>query len=232
MKIITLVFLIFFLYSCGTSTYVEKPKILGSSYVWVDYHSTIKDIKIRDLRIRHIKLKNAECNQGFMDVIELDGTINNDATIVVERILKEIDNSTNKCIKGSTPISTIITLNSDGGYLVEGIALGKIFRKYEVNTQISKDQKCRSACSTAFFGGFFRTMEHDGLLMMHSPYLDYKYTIKCASKNESKVLKNYYIEMLGQNVGNLLHDRTMQYCSKTDGWELNPDAARIFGILN
>ena len=38
--------------------------------------------------------------------------------------------------------------------------------------------------------------------------------------------------MLGQNVGNLLHDRTMQYCSKTDGWELNPDAARIFGILN
>ena len=226
MKNILLIFLIFILYSCG-----EKPQILGSSYSWSNYHSTIRDIKIGDLQIRHVRTSDSSCNQGFWDGIELDGTINNDATIVIEKILKEIDNGKGKCTRGSQPASKYITLNSDGGYLVEGIALGKIFRKYQVSTSITKDQKCRSACSTAFLGGKFRDMDENALLMMHSPYLDKGYSIKCASKNEVSELKKYYIDMLDIETGNLLFDRTMKYCSKSDGWTLNPDAAEILGIL-
>jgi len=232
MKNILLIFLIFVLYSCGpTTAFVEKPQILGSSYNWSHYHSTIKDIKIGDLKIRHVRTSDSSCNQGFWDIIELDGTINNDATIVIEKILKEIDNGKGKCIRGSQHIATTITLNSDGGYLVEGIALGRMFRKYQVLTSLTKDQKCRSSCSTAFLGGKFRKMSNDALLMMHSPYLDNGYSIKCASKNEASELKKYYIDMLDIETGNLLFDRTMNYCSKSDGWTLNPDAAEILGIL-
>ena len=232
MKNIIIICLIFVLYSCGSSTYVEKPNILGSTYVWIDYHSTIKDIKIGDLRVRHVRTNNSSCNQGFDDVIELDGTINNDATIVVEKILKEINDGVGKCVVGSQPLATTIALNSDGGYLVEGIALGKIFRKYGAQTVLYKNQKCRSSCSTAFFGGKYRSMVENALLMMHSPYLDEGYSIRCASNNEARILKEYYKDMLGNDVGKLLYNRTMQYCSKSDGWELNPDAAQILGILN
>ena len=229
MKTILLISLIFTLYSCGSIT---RPSILGSSYSWINYHSTINDIMIGDLNIKHVRISDSSCNQGYNDKIELDGTINNDATIIIEKFLKEINNDIGKCIKGSETISTEITLNSDGGYLVEGIALGRIFRKYEVETSITKNQKCRSSCSTAFLGGKFRDMRHDALLMIHSPYKEYGFFIKCASKNEISLLKKYYIEMLGVETGNLLFDRTMQYCSKSDGWTLNPDAAEILGILN
>jgi len=230
MKNLKFLCLIFILYSCAPSTH--SPQILGSSSAWINYHSTIKDIKIGDLRIRHIRNNDSSCNKGFMDAIELDGTINNDATIVIDKILKEIKNGIGKCYRGSRPVSTTVLLSSDGGYLVEGIALGRIFRKYEVTTGLANNQKCRSACSTAFFGGEYRDMLENSLLMMHSPYLDQGYSIKCASNNEAKILKEYYKEMLGNDVGKLLYNRTMQYCSKSDGWELNADAAKILGILN
>ena len=231
MKNILLICLIFALYSCGPTAYVEKPNILGSSHVWTNYHSTIKDIKIGDLNIKQVRISDSSCSQGFKDVIELDGIINNDATIVIEKILKEIQNGIGQCSQSGSEF-TEITLNSDGGYLVEGIALGRIFRKYNVMSSLTKDQKCRSACSTAFLGAKYRKMSNDALLMMHSPYLDYGSSIKCASKKEASILKEYYIDMLGADVGNLLYKRTMQYCSKSDGWKLNPDAAEILGILN
>ena len=55
MKNIILISLIFILYSC--ESYVDKPKILGSSYHWINYHSTIKDIKIGELNIKQINIR-------------------------------------------------------------------------------------------------------------------------------------------------------------------------------
>ena len=65
MKNLKYICLIFILYSCAPSNY--SPQILGSSYVWIDYHSTIKDIKIGDLRIRHVRTNDSSCNKGFDD---------------------------------------------------------------------------------------------------------------------------------------------------------------------
>ncbi|MDB2556688.1 hypothetical protein N9X77_01825 [Luminiphilus sp.] len=32
--------------------------------------------------------------------------------------------------------------------------------------------------------------------------------------------------------GAFLHERTMDYCSQSDGWVLSPDAAKLFGLAN
>jgi len=49
---------------------------------------------------------------------------------------------------------TVVYLNSPGGSLEEGMALGRLFHRAQIRTAvIGKDVVCRSACSTAFLGG-------------------------------------------------------------------------------
>jgi len=49
---------------------------------------------------------------------------------------------------------TVVYLNSLGGSLEEGMALGRLFHRARIRTAIiGKDVVCRSACSTAFLGG-------------------------------------------------------------------------------
>ena len=76
-------------------------------------------------------------------------------------------------------------------------------------------------------------MNGDGKLMYHAPYISGKFGIgiDCSDRGQVSELREYYIEMLGEKTGKFLLDRTMQYCSTTDGWTINRDAAEIFGIL-
>ena len=49
---------------------------------------------------------------------------------------------------------TVVYLNSLGGSLEEGMALGRLFHRARIRTAVvGKDVVCRSACSTAFLGG-------------------------------------------------------------------------------
>jgi len=53
--------------------------------------------------------------------------------------------------------------------------------------------------------------------------------ISCSSRSDSQHLLNYYKEMIYSN-GDRLFDRTMSYCSVSDGWTLDAGAANFFGI--
>lgn len=204
--------------------HTKKPNILGTNRVWTDYIETVKDVKVSNLRIKQVKVKSDECPQGYIDILELDGMFNDDAVFILEKLLSEISK---KCDKAPNVI-----LNSGGGYIVSGIEVGEIFRKYNVSARILKGQKCQSSCSTAFFGGLYRHMSEGAELMMHSPYIySSRYSISCASKKDASKLEQYYYKMLGYDVAKILFDRTMKYCSTSDGWKLNRDAAEIFGVL-
>ena len=49
---------------------------------------------------------------------------------------------------------TVVYLNSPGGSLEEGMALGRLFHRAKIRTAvIGKDVICSSACTTAFLGG-------------------------------------------------------------------------------
>ena len=84
-------------------------------------------------------------------------------------------------------------------------------------------------------GGVYRSMWHDTEIMVHTPYKNNSpNSIECIhwSNDLASELFIYYIDMLGFDVAEILFDRTMENCSSTDGWTINADAAKVFGITN
>jgi ATP-dependent protease ClpP protease subunit len=208
-KILGIVVLVFFLYGCSST-------------------QTTRNIEINQLKIKEI-INSSSCKTGTHYSLYLDGVINEDSSFAIERILSQ---QTTKCIndKGIHIVPSVY-LNSRGGYLRDGYKLGETFTKYQVVTRINSGAVCMSACSTAFLGGLFRQMYGSAKLMVHAPYRYIsRNTIECTSASASEDLKKYYVKKIGTSNGELLFDRTMKYCGKTEGWFLNKDAAKLFNI--
>ena len=194
--------------------------------------------KIDALRIRKIKLvedgqgKKIICQIGEMIVFELDGPINPDSTYAVEKLLSE--QSKNLCVaENGRPIASWIFLSSGGGLLKDGYKLGEIFRKYNVTTFVVGNAKCASSCAIAFLGGVFRVMTDNAQLTFHAPYLTDGRVIDCSDRGQLDGLKVYYKKYISDNKGaEFLYNRSMNYCSGQEGWTLNKDAAKLFGIVN
>jgi ATP-dependent protease ClpP protease subunit len=187
---------------------------------------TIRNIKVNNLSIREYTTSQS-CDSGTHHSIYLIGEINDDSVAILEKVLSSMP----ECIKNNRRIVPSIYLKSKGGYLSDGFKVGELFSRYSVQTIIGDGDECMSACSTAFLGGKFRTMEGSAKLMVHAPYYYLnRYTIECQSTVQAANLKNYYIQRLGTNEGETLFNRTMRYCSTTEGWTLNKDAAKLFGI--
>lgn len=93
----------------------------------------------------------------------INGSINNSVTEIVSGLLEFED------IK-------YVFLNSNGGFVSDGLALGLLFRKNKVFTALDYDSECHSACFLAFIGGIERyqsasiLFEIPPVLTMHTPY--------------------------------------------------------------
>ena len=225
-----LIFIILFATSC-----TSHHEILGTTYGYdSDKYdlSIIRDIKVSDLQIREVKMKDSQCLSGYSHHIELNGPIGPDSSSIIKMILKNI-NKNHKCVgKDDRKVVTSIFMNSGGGLLIDGLKLGNIFRDAGTQTQITGNQTCSSACAFAFVGGTYRKMDDNAKLMFHAPYNLGTYSgIQCSSKSQMQDLKTYFKRMLGSSTGNLLFDRTMSYCSRSNGWIINKDAANIYNIL-
>ena len=125
-----------------------------------------------------------------------------------------------------------IYLSSHGGSLKHGIEIGRILRKFKINTFIDDGQRCSSACAVAFLGGEKRKILGDGSILFHAPYLRSSEKTDCRDRGQVQILSEYYRDMLGSKDGNFILERTMSFCSKENGWILNVDAARTFGVSN
>ena len=186
---------------------------------------------LRDVKVNNLSIKETiyECKSGRRHVLYLSGVINEDSTAILRRML----NQASKCVNESgQKIATMVVLNSRGGYLSDGFKIARLFTEYKIHTHIGYRNICASSCSTAFLGGKFRTMDKRSTLMVHSPYT-YKSrnTIECQSRVRADNLRRYYIARIGSEDGELLFNITMKYCSNKNGWKLNGDAARLFGLL-
>lgn len=219
---------LFILSGCSTPS---KPQhnILGTTWGWPADIVTVKsDMKISELRVRVVRRLSEDCITGYIDHIEIDGPIGPDSSEVLDRVLQKIESCFS--IAQQNRISTSVYLNSGGGYLKDGYKMGELFRKYYVTTTITGGQTCASACSVAFLGGKYRVMEHNAVLLFHSPYRNYGIGIDCSDNGQVGQMKDYFVNQLGTANGSYLHQRTMSYCSRSDGWTLNADAAKLFGI--
>lgn len=173
------------------------------------------------------------CVSGYMEHLEIDGQIGPDSTEALSRLLPKLP----KCIDGDgTWLANRVYLSSRGGLLSDGFALGRLFRKYQMETVITYGQECSSSCAIAFLGGIYRSMRDDAKLMFHAPYTTNQYwdrvAIDCSDYGQVSDLADYYKFALGAEAGNYLKDRTMSYCSRSDGWTLNADGAQLLGLLN
>jgi hypothetical protein len=76
-----------------------------------------------------------------------------------------------------------VLLHSPGGDSVEGESMGRLLRELGIPTRISAGSFCVSACSVAFLGGVFRTIEAGGTYSVHM-------FSNFANLNENAQLKN------------------------------------------
>lgn len=201
--------------------------ILGSSHGYQNA-KIVSDVTINSLRVRVVRTVSEQCVEETTDHMQLSGPIGPDSSEVVRRMLMDISPCHLKSSKQR--LSTVVFLNSNGGLMKDGYKLGQIFREYEVTTVATEDQFCASSCAIAFLGGFHRVMQGNAKLMFHAPYIDNGQTIKCPTKDDARDLSEYFKRFLGESNGKFLFERTMDFCSKSKGWEINADAANLFGI--
>jgi hypothetical protein len=175
------------------------------------------------------------CASGGSYSIEVSGNIGPDSSFAIEELLKRSPN----CLGGNSEIlsRTNVILDSLGGLLEDGYAMGRSFRTNNVKTLINSGYVCASSCAVAYLGGVERIMEDEAMIMFHSPYrsgqneLGERIADCNIGSDTTQILLNYYQEMTSAEQGQRLMGRTMSYCSAEDGWVLRGSAAaELFGV--
>ena len=85
-------------------------------------------------------------------------------------------------LKNNVAANSVVYFNSPGGNLMAGIKLGRIIRKYGLNTGVAQQPKvgdsksrfpsgeCYSACTLSFMGGVFRYLDDRSVFGVHRFY--------------------------------------------------------------
>ncbi len=188
----------------------------------------LSDIKVGDLRIRYLRITDERCRSGYRKNLLIEGVIGPDSTAVLAKMLPGIDV---ECDTGSRlkKSSRVVYLNSEGGVLEDGVAMGRLFSRYDVEARVVN--RCASACAVAFVGASARSLSENSELVFHAPYIKSPFGFKCSGREEASGLRSFYTAQLGEANGNYLFRRTMEHCSVSDGWSVNRDAAKLFGLL-
>lgn len=185
----------------------------------------IADLRFNELRVRHVRVWNERCDRNYRDHLELEGEIRSDSVEVIRRLFPQL-------VRCKPRVSTYVYLSSPGGFLLDGMALGRYFRDEGVTTIISHDQVCASSCAIAFIGGLYRQMNGTAIISFHAPYQLRGSFIDCRDQGQIASLNQYLSEHLSHDDSAAIMREKMRYCSRTDGWMLNRDAARLFNIVN
>lgn len=61
-----------------------------------------------------------------------------------------------------------VWLQSGGGHLAEGIAVGRVLRQKGATVRVPKRANCASSCTVAFLGGLFRFIDDSTSFVVHS----------------------------------------------------------------
>ena len=134
-------------------------------------------------------------------------------------------------------VPPIVIMNSRGGLLADGYALGRELRRLNPTVKIADGSQCASSCAVAFLGDARRIVASEASVMFHAPYFPGRNErgmrdVNCDVANQSlETLNAYYREMTSDEVGDRLFERTMWYCSAEDGWVVKgASAAELSGI--
>lgn len=176
------------------------------------------------------------CDSGAITRLHIDGEINPDVSLAADRILK----GHSACHKKGSErvIRTLVTLSSRGGTVADGYKLANTLREQGVSTGVRSGDLCASACAMGFLGGEERFLSTTGTLLFHAPYffsrssVEDSWAVDCNVGSEAiATLGSFFDDMIGPKNGEILLQRTLSYCSNSEGWTVRgPDAAALFGI--
>ena len=211
----------------------QVPNTLTAQNVYA-LHPDSELYSIDKLELRVLRDKYEDClDGGSFITLMLNGEIGPDSSFAVKRILEK----EKPCKMGGGRNNLGIILNSGGGLLEHGYKLGEVLRNYKVNAIVNDGGVCASSCAVAFLGGTKRFVAPKGKLLFHSPYYLGRNSlgssvIACAEDRETlSQMRSYFQQMIGIEEGEILLDRTMSYCSQSDGWTITGNsAAELYGI--
>lgn len=81
-----------------------------------------------------------------------------------------------------------VWLKSNGGNLLEGVRIGLALREFGSNVKVKRGDRCVSACTVAFLGGQFRTVESGGTYEVHA-YSGYSNEVNLAQGSWDESMK-------------------------------------------
>ena len=197
------------------------------------------DIEVYNIDMTRVTTKTLQdansCTTGGSHKVIIEGVIGPDSSFAIERVLERLEPCRRSDGQVLAPVT--VSLQSNGGRLNDGYAMGEIFRIMGVTTVIEAGHTCASSCAVAFLGGVKRIVEDKGSILFHAPYYtglnEYgKRDIDCdIPEPELQKLNDYYVEMAGREAGDRLYERTIWYCSAEDGWVVSGgSAAELFDI--
>ena len=194
-----------------------------------------KEVYNIDLLTIQTQERNTGCLKGSEVIVTLSGMIGPDSSFAMDKLLKKL--SPCRDSDGNVIKQVKLNISSGGGLLNDGYKLGKTLKKYNVRAVIKNDTSCASSCAVAFLGAADRVVEDKGQIMFHAPYFSGKNEygerdIDCDVGDEAlSELNDYYISMTDTETGDRLFERTMWYCSASDGWVVTGGAAaELYGI--
>lgn len=71
-----------------------------------------------------------------------------------------------RVLRQSQPVSEVL-LDSRGGLVIEGLAMGRAIRRAGLSTRIPKGARCASSCADIFMGGIARRVDEGGRYGIH-----------------------------------------------------------------
>lgn len=123
-------------------------------------------------------MRSTESNKGYKYDLVLDGKINYDLLFRLQRMIEEIK-----------PLNHYVTnfyLHSLGGNARAGMDIADLLRDNNIQTVVTGDQECWSACVDVFIGGSYRSIRKEGKLIAHTAYITGNFgTTECVTADHS-----------------------------------------------
>jgi hypothetical protein len=103
--------------------------------------------------------------------VEISGVIDASSPRVLARALEVALKKTTSSTLSGDPIIDVY-LDSPGGSVSAGIAMGKLLRQYAAVAWVNKGAMCASSCVFVLAGGVQRNLVNNGQIIIHRPYFE------------------------------------------------------------
>jgi len=221
---------------CKSGKYADNSALLKDAVeINSGWEEEVFNIDTLQIVLERRRDRTKECSSGAVTRFHLTGVISPDSTFAMGELLRR--NPPCKRPDEEVLVPPIVIMNSRGGLLADGYALGRELRRLNATVKIANGSQCASSCAVAFLGGTRRIVASEASVMFHAPYFAGRNErgmrdVNCDVGNQSlEALNAYYREMTSHEVGDRLFERTMWYCSAEDGWVVKgASAAELYGI--